>query len=176
MQLSICDLRSVPSGLGLRSGLAGAGVAVQELEAASWWRAGLVLVDSTDRALAERVRRRGAGLGPMLVALGPEQGCWAGWAQYQAAPSDQAAEVRRIIRDAPMLCARESARSSLRQELAHDLRTPLGIVSGLTELLQEGLLGPVTKKQWNALSNIDGQTTRLLESLQTLARDVTEPA
>lgn len=176
MLLSICDLRSTPEELGLRADLTALGLTLERVDPGGWWRAGLVLVDGADAELAGRVKARAAGLGPVFAAWGPDCSAWFGWAQYVQGASGPSGMVQAIVRDAPMLCAREVSRSTLRRELAHDLRTPLGIVAGLTELLQEGLLGPVTQKQWNALSNIDGQTARLLDSLEGLARDVAEPA
>ncbi|NTU82416.1 MAG: response regulator [Chloroflexales bacterium] len=46
--------------------------------------------------------------------------------------------------------------------MSHELRTPLNAIIGHSELLQEGLYGPVTPRQIEALSSIDSSGQHLL--------------
>lgn len=138
------------------------------LDPRDWWKAGLVVVDAADHGLRERLEARSAGLAPALWVIG---GDWPGLCEYSGA-----GDLDRVLRDRPLLERRQAARAQLRRQIAHDLRTPLGIISGFGELLQEELLGPVVPKQRKALENIDQQATRLLTELEALAQDLTAPA
>jgi signal transduction histidine kinase len=57
----------------------------------------------------------------------------------------------------------------VRKVLAHDLRTPLGIILGNAELIKEGVYGPVTPRQVEALQRIEAHAERLSEELAQLS-------
>ncbi|NOZ27571.1 MAG: PAS domain S-box protein [Chloroflexi bacterium] len=69
------------------------------------------------------------------------------------------------------------ARDEMIGNVSHELRTPLTLIKGYVELLKEGLLGPLTAAQVEAVTTLDVQSERLrymvdrLLMLQTL--DVT---
>ena len=62
--------------------------------------------------------------------------------------------------------------SAIRRALAHDLRTPLGIILGNAELIKEGVYGPVTPRQAEALERIEAHAERLSEELASLTQQL----
>ncbi len=68
----------------------------------------------------------------------------------------------------------ENLRNSLRaneeqlQTVSHELRSPMGIIKGYTEMLYQGLLGPLTDEQQEALQILDRKGDQLLHMVQSL--------
>ena len=58
----------------------------------------------------------------------------------------------------------------------HDLRHPVTIIEGQRQLLEEGLLGPVTPAMTEALGALERQTIRMTEILAELEGVVTREA
>lgn len=54
------------------------------------------------------------------------------------------------------------------QTVSHELRSPLAIIKGYTEMLHEGLLGPLTPDQQNVLAILDSKGNQLLHLVQSL--------
>lgn len=54
------------------------------------------------------------------------------------------------------------------QTVSHELRSPLGIIKGYTEMLQQGFLGPLTEEQKNVLEILDKKGDQLLQMVQSL--------
>lgn len=52
--------------------------------------------------------------------------------------------------------------------LAHDIRSPLGAIRGYCEILEEGILGPVTDKQRDALGKVKMSGRHLLSLLDSV--------
>jgi signal transduction histidine kinase len=47
------------------------------------------------------------------------------------------------------------------QNVSHELRTPLFLIKGYAEMVREGLAGPVTTEQEDALNTVEAQSNRL---------------
>ncbi len=58
-------------------------------------------------------------------------------------------------------------KSELLARVSHELRTPLNVILGYTEMLQEGIFGPLTELQWEP-------TEKILQSTDFLTRQVGE--
>lgn len=58
-------------------------------------------------------------------------------------------------------------KSELLARVSHELRTPLNVILGYTEMMQEGLFGPLSPQQWPP-------TQKIVESVEFLARQVNE--
>lgn len=58
-------------------------------------------------------------------------------------------------------------KSELLARVSHELRTPLNVILGYTEMLQEGIFGPLTPAQWEP-------TQKIVASTDFLARQVNE--
>ena len=75
--------------------------------------------------------------------------------------------------EAALALARDQAleasrlKSELLSKVSHELRTPLGVILGYTEMIQEGIYGPITDKQRET-------TTKIIEGTQYLADLVTD--
>ncbi len=54
------------------------------------------------------------------------------------------------------------------QTVSHELRSPLGIIMGYTEMLHQGLLGPLTDDQQKALEILEKKGDQLLTLVQSL--------
>ena len=52
--------------------------------------------------------------------------------------------------------------------MSHELRTPLNAILGLSEVLQEGVFGPLTKKQQKSLRNIEESGHHLLNLINDI--------
>lgn len=64
-------------------------------------------------------------------------------------------------------------KSELLARVSHELRTPLNVILGYTEMLQEGIFGPLTPAQWEPTQKIINSTgflTRQVNELLDLAR------
>lgn len=64
-------------------------------------------------------------------------------------------------------------KSDLLARVSHELRTPLNVILGYTEMLQEGIYGPLTPTQWEPTQKIIASTsflTRQVNELLDLAR------
>ena len=72
-----------------------------------------------------------------------------------ATARDQALEASRL-------------KTQLLSNVSHDLRTPLGAIMGFTEMLQEGVFGPITEEQTKATSEILDSTRHLLNFINNL--------
>jgi two-component system sensor histidine kinase BaeS len=65
--------------------------------------------------------------------------------------------------------AQESTRRRFVADAAHELRTPVSLLSARIEMLREGVYDP-TPEQWDSLQGSVGRLARLVEDLQVLAR------
>ena len=86
------------------------------------------------------------------------------------ASGDEIAELAGSFND--MACeveAQEEARRRFVADAAHELRTPLSLVSARVEMLASGVYPP-DADQWSALQAGIGRMQRLVDDLQTLAR------
>ena len=72
-----------------------------------------------------------------------------------AAARDQALEASRL-------------KTQLLSNVSHDLRTPIGAIMGFSEMLQEGVFGPLTADQLKATSEILDSTRHLLNFINNL--------
>ncbi len=80
---------------------------------------------------------------------------------------------RALARRAQDLVEASRAKSEFTANITHELRTPLHGILGLGELLGDGIYGPVTDKQREAIHNIRqsaGSLLELIDSLLVLAR------
>lgn len=59
-------------------------------------------------------------------------------------------------------------KTQLLANVSHDLRTPLGAILGYTEMLEEGMYGPLTDQQRNAVLEIVDSTDQLLNFVNNL--------
>jgi signal transduction histidine kinase len=79
-----------------------------------------------------------------------------------------------LIRAKKAFEAASAAKSRFLSMMSHDLRTPLGAISGYAELISLGVRGPVTDEQATDLSRIKRAATTLLgmlDDLLTVARE-----
>ncbi|MEJ2748474.1 MAG: ATP-binding protein [Anaerolineae bacterium] len=74
------------------------------------------------------------------------------------------------------------AKHEIMQDVSHDLRSPLALIKGYTEMLKEGFIGPLTDEQKAALNIIDKKGEQLLTlvnrmfQLQTVSKDTLDKA
>jgi signal transduction histidine kinase len=76
-----------------------------------------------------------------------------------------------LIRNARLLTAAESAsvaKSNFMNLAAHELRTPLSVISGYVNLLADGSLGPVSEPQQRTLDVVRDKTRELNEQVEHL--------
>ena len=59
-------------------------------------------------------------------------------------------------------------KSRLLANVSHDLRSPLGSILGFTEMLQEGVYGPLSKRQHTIMTEIADSTEELLNFINNL--------
>ena len=79
-----------------------------------------------------------------------------------------------LIRAKKAVEAASAAKSRFLSMMSHDLRTPLGAISGYAELIEYGVRGPVTEEQIADLSRIKRAARSLLgmlDDLLTVARE-----
>lgn len=139
-----------------------------------WWRSDLVLVGPSSPVFA-RIAARPELWVPTVLGIGePASGEARTWATAWL-PEGRRAEEQ-LAWMLPRLARRGALRGELRRALAHDLRSPLGVVSGYCELLDEELLGPLEPKQRKAVATIGAQSARLLGGLEELAARLMAPA
>ena len=84
----------------------------------------------------------------------------------------EAVEAMRLARDAAEEASR--AKDQFMAMMSHELRTPLNAVLGYTDLMADGISGPVTERQGEQLGRIRASTTHLLgviDQILSLARD-----
>ena len=70
----------------------------------------------------------------------------------------------------------DQVKEDLVSTVSHELRTPITSIAGYAELLADGMLGPLTEEQADALERIERNTTRLgilVEDLLTMSRSET---
>ena len=80
---------------------------------------------------------------------------------------------RALARRAQDLVEASRTKSEFTANITHELRTPLHGILGLGELLDDGIYGPTTEKQREAIQNIRqsaGSLLELIDSLLVLAR------
>lgn len=149
------------------------GVVVELVDKDDWWRADLVLVEPSSETFAA-IEARPELWAPALIGIGvcPSERAqvWS-WAWIPAGPGREEALAVYLPRAQQRGCLRRD----LRRSLAHDLRSPLGVVSGYCELLGEELLGSLQPKQLRAVSTIADQSERLLAGLELLAARLMPP-
>jgi signal transduction histidine kinase len=75
---------------------------------------------------------------------------------------------RALERRARELVDATRARAEFTANVTHELRTPLHGILGMGELLEDGVYGPMTEKQSNAVRSIRGSATGLLELIDSL--------
>jgi signal transduction histidine kinase len=101
-----------------------------------------------------------------IVTIGP--------AAYVAIIVDRLRKNERALaRRAQELVEASRAKSEFTANITHELRTPLHGILGLGELLDDGIYGPTTEKQREAIENIRqsaGSLLELIDSLLVLAR------
>ncbi|MFO8042725.1 MAG: ATP-binding protein, partial [Alkalispirochaeta sp.] len=82
-------------------------------------------------------------------------------------------ELRTLARSFNAMAAevakQEETRRRFVADAAHELRTPVSLVSGRIELLRDGVY-ETTREQWNALHQSVGRIANLVSDLQTIAR------
>lgn len=149
------------------------GVDVELVDQKDWWRADLVLVEPGSGAPVA-IEARPELWAPAVIGIGAcpssqaRVWCWA-WIP----PGESCEEA--LSWYLPRAQRRGCLRRDLRRSLAHDLRSPLGVVSGYCELLGEELLGSLEPKQQRAVSTIAEQSERLLSGLELLAARLMAP-
>jgi two-component system sensor histidine kinase BarA len=86
-----------------------------------------------------------------------------------ATPESRAAALDAQLRRAQELIAELEARDSLKTQflanISHDLRTPLTAVITHAEILRDGILGPLTRRQLESISGIINGGRQLLEQV-----------
>jgi signal transduction histidine kinase len=87
-------------------------------------------------------------------------------------PYDRPDEVGDVSRSFRSMTARLGELDTLRAEFmsisTHELKTPINVISGYAELMQEGVLGEITHKQAEALDSIREQTRVLTHMVNQL--------
>jgi signal transduction histidine kinase len=78
--------------------------------------------------------------------------------EHQAALEERARELTDAARE----------KSQFMVNVTHELRTPLHGILGLSDLLRDGVYGPVTDRQERSLEQIDSSAKNLLELIDTL--------
>jgi len=126
--------------------------------------------DDADLLLAEDLGRRCAMAIDNARLYGEAES-----AREQAAYAAQRAEGLRGIAEAARdeADAANTAKASFLTRMSHEFRTPLGIVLGYSNLLAEGIAGPVNDAQRQQLRRIDTATNHLLaliEEILTLSK------
>lgn len=148
-------------------------LSVERVPMVDWWRSDLVLV-GPDSGVFSAIAARPGLWAPTVVGIGhPDSADARTWAWAWLTPGPAAEEELSWL--LPRVARRGALRRELRRALAHDLRSPLGVVSGYCELLEEELLGPLQPKQQKAVSTIASQSARLLGGLEDLASRLMAP-
>jgi PAS domain S-box-containing protein len=78
----------------------------------------------------------------------------------------QAEDALSLARDQALEASR--LKSQLLANVSHDLRTPLNAIMGYTEMLQEGVYGPLSNQQHEATMEIISSAAQLLEFINNL--------
>jgi two-component system sensor histidine kinase BaeS len=123
--------------------------------------AALLLAAGLAHGLSARIRRLGAATGRLM------QGDY----EVRLRPEGHD-ELARLARDlnalAETLAAARQARRQWIADIAHELRTPLSILRGEIEALQDGVR-PLDRDAVNSLANEAARLARLIEDLHTLS-------
>src|SRR5690606_21060617 len=81
-------------------------------------------------------------------------------------PYDKKDEVSDLARSFRSMTERLAELNRLRAEFismaTHDLRTPVSVITGYAQLMEEGIFGPVTDRQREALISIQEQATTMM--------------
>lgn len=96
-----------------------------------------------------------------IVTIGP--------AAYVAIIVDRLRKNERALaRRADELVEASRAKSEFTANITHELRTPIHAILGLGELLDDGIYGPMTDKQRDAVRSVRQSATSLLELIDSL--------
>ncbi|HEU4630294.1 MAG TPA: PAS domain-containing sensor histidine kinase, partial [Gemmatimonadaceae bacterium] len=107
----------------------------------------------------------------IITALRNEAGQLVGFAKVTRDLTERRAAEEQRLADARRLAAAEAANRAKAEFLAamsHELRTPLNAIGGYTELLTEGLYGPLSDEQRDALQRIRRSQQHLLTIITDL--------
>ncbi len=88
-------------------------------------------------------------------------------APVRAAPDVVTGTVA-VFRDFTREAEIERMKSAFVSMVSHDLRTPLGAIMGYTDMLEQAVYGPLTKKQMDVMARINANTSRLLNMVNNL--------
>jgi signal transduction histidine kinase len=73
----------------------------------------------------------------------------------------QAQVDRQLQKANAELAEARQVKDTMIQNVSHELRTPLFLIKGYAEMVREGLAGPVTTEQEDALNTVEAQSNRL---------------
>ncbi len=94
---------------------------------------------------------------------------WVSSAIERKTAEETLAETQKaLIQARDQAIAASHAKSELLANVSHELRTPLGAILGHAEILQEGILGPVSERQHKTLGKIISSTNYLTSQVNDL--------
>ena len=114
-----------------------------------------------------RVRKDGSQFwaNVVITALFADDGSLIGFAKVTRDLTERREAQQREVADARRLADAEAsnrAKTGFLAAMSHELRTPLNAISGYAQLMQEGIVGPVTEQQFEYLSRIRASQQHLL--------------